>query len=91
MSFKEEQEGSEALDQVLRAILKVTHFHVEQGLGQGGFELMITFNPHFQMKLNEAIDPAHTYEYLSKRSIHGWPWFSLSSQKEDLKVWSWYT
>ena len=52
------------------------------------FELMVTFNPDFQMKI-EAYCTVNLYEHTQghKRSVFGWPWFTDASQEEKFKVW----
>lgn len=78
--FQEEIETKETLLELHRKILTIESQSAEKA------ELMVTFRPDFQMKL-EIYGGTPIYQQDHSRTIFLHPWFSDMSQEEPYKVW----
>ena len=81
-TFREEIETQEQLDKLQRKILKLENLEGEES----DMNLMITFNPNFQIKV-ETFTTVKLYQRDHSRSCFGWTWFSNMGQEEPFIVW----
>lgn len=77
--YRQEVETKEQTDQLFRKIL-------EGRIEGDDVELMVTFSPEFQMKI-DMFTTVPLYAENNRRTCFGAPWFSVIGQEEAYKVW----
>lgn len=79
--FRQEVETQETYERLHRDVMLFESLHPD------GLELMVSFNPDFQMKVDVYCRTASLYDHGNYRQVFGWPWFSDTGQEEKYKIW----